>query len=48
VKNKSPTHDTCSTRALFQERPRKFKRHNFVQCRIPGIGDELMSLCDRK
>ena len=55
VKNKSPAHDTCSTRALFQERPRKFKRHHSVQCRVPGTGDavketrnELMNLCARK
>ena len=44
MKNKSPTHDTCSTRALFQERPRKFKRHTFVQCRVPGTGDEVKEI----
>ena len=36
--------DTCSTRALFQERPRKFKRHRFVQCRVPGTGDEVKEI----
>ena len=45
MKNKSPTHDTCSTRALCQERPRKFKRHTFVQCRVPGTGDEVKEIC---
>ena len=42
--NKSPTHDTRSTRALFQERPRKFKRHHFVQCRVPDTDDEVKEL----
>ena len=39
-----PTHDTRSTRALFQERPRKFKRHHFVQCRVPDTDDEVKEL----
>ena len=39
--NKSPAHDTCSIRALFQERPRKFKRHHSVQCSMC----EYMYIC---
>ena len=41
MKNKSPAHDTCSTRALFQERPRKCKRHHSAPCMVPGTGDEV-------
>ena len=40
-KSTAAAHDTCSTRALFQERPRKFKRHHSVKCRVPGTGDEV-------
>ena len=44
MKNKSPAHDTCSTRALLQESLRKFKRHHSVQCRVPGTSDEVKEI----
>ena len=34
----SEERDARSIRALFQERPRKFKRHHPAQCKEPGTG----------